>query len=171
MEKKHFNIINISEVEPRIETRGNKFGFAGRRLGPHVGAKAIGTSYIEIAPGRQAFPNHFHTSNEEAVFVIEGNGHVRIGKDEIEITTGDYIAFPVGPEHAHSIRNSSNKTLKLLCISTLNPVEVVGYPDSKKTAAFAMADSSKGLMSGANPWIRLLVKNQPSVDYYDGEND
>jgi uncharacterized cupin superfamily protein len=170
MERKHPNIINISEVEPRVELRGNKFGFIGRRLGPHVGAKSIGSSFIEIQPGRQAFPNHFHTSNEEAVFVIEGKGHVRIGKDEVEISTGDYIAFPVGPDHTHSIQNSSQAVLKLLCISTLNPVEVVGYPDSKKTAAFAMADSSKGLLSGATPWVRMLVKDQPSVDYYEGEN-
>lgn len=170
MVRKHSQIVNIAEVEPRVEKRGDRFGFVGRRLGPHVGAKAIGSSYIEIQPGRQAFPNHFHTSNEEAVFVIEGRGHVRIGKDEVEIKAGDYIGFPVGPDHAHSIRNSSEEVLKLLCISTLNPVEVVGYPDSKKTAAFAMADASKGLVSGGTPWVRMLVKEQPSVDYYEGED-
>lgn len=169
MTRKHPNVINISEVEPRIEERGEKFGFQGRRLGPHVGSQKIGSSYIEIPPGRQAFPNHFHSANEEAVFVIEGQGSARIGKQQVEITTGDYLSFPVGPDHAHSITNTSTKPLKLLCISTLNPVEVVGYPDSKKTACFAMADSSKGLMSGAAPWVRIIVKDQESVDYYDGE--
>jgi uncharacterized cupin superfamily protein len=169
MDRKHPNIINISEVEARIESRGEKFGFQGKRLGPHVGSKSIGSSYIEVPPGRQAFPNHFHSANEEAVFVIEGQGLARIGKDEVEIVTGDYLSFPVGPEHAHSIKNTSNTPLKLLCISTLNPVEIVGYPDSKKTGLFAMADSSKGLMSGASPWVRMLIKDQPSVDYYEDE--
>lgn len=124
---------------------------------------------MEIPPGKQAFPNHFHTANEEAVFVIEGQGHVRIGKEEVEIVAGDYLSFPVGPEHAHSITNTSKAVLKLLCISTLNPVEVVGYPDSKKTAVFAMSDSSKGLMSGPAPWVRMIIKDQNSVDYYEGE--
>lgn len=169
MKRKHANIINISEVEPRVESRGEKFGFQGRRLGPHVGCKSIGSSYIEIPPGKQAFPNHFHTANEEAVFVIEGKGHVRIGNEEVEIITGDYLSFPVGPDHAHSIKNTSKDPLKLLCISTLNPVEVVGYPDSKKTAFFAMADSSKGLMGGPAPWVRMVIKNQAPVDYYEGE--
>lgn len=169
MKRKHPNIINIAEVEPRIESRGERFAFQGKRLGPHVGCKSIGSSYVEIPPGKQAFPNHFHTANEEAVFVIEGQGHVRIGKEEVEIVAGDYLSFPVGPEHAHSITNTSKAVLKLLCISTLNPVEVVGYPDSKKTAVFAMSDSSKGLMSGPVPWVRMIIKDQNSVDYYEGE--
>lgn len=169
MSRKHPNIINISEVEPRIEARGNKFSFQGKRLGPHVGSKLIGSSYVEIPPNKQAFPNHYHTANEEAVFVIEGQGQVRIGNEELNILTGDYISFPVGPEHSHSIRNNSTGTLKLLCISTLIPVEIVGYPDSNKTAAFAMADSSKGLANSTSPWVRFIINNQPSVDYYEGE--
>ena len=169
MPRKHPNIINIADVEPRIESRGEKFGFVGRRLGPHVGAKSIGSSFIEVPPGRQAFPHHFHTANEEAIFVVEGQGLVRIGGEEVAVQAGDYISYPVGPDHAHSIRNNAAAPLKILCISTLLPVEVVGYPDSKKTAAMAMADASKGFLSGATPWVRLIVKDQPSVDYYEGE--
>lgn len=169
MGKKHPNITNISEFDPRVENKEGKFGFRGWRLGPQVGSKSIGCSYFEIEPGLQAFPNHFHTANEEALFVLEGEGHVRIGKDEVAISKGDYIAFPVGPDHAHSVRNSSKSILKLLSMSTLIPVEIVGYPDSKKTGIFAMADSSKGLASATKPWIRGLFKEQPSVDYYEGE--
>lgn len=169
MNRKHPNVINITEVEPRVESRGAKFGYTARRVGPHVGAKSIGCSLIEIEPGRQAFPHHFHCANEETVYVLEGSGTVRIGADSVEIAAGDYIAFPVGPEHAHSIRNTSNARLKLLCFSTLIPVEVVGYPDSGKTAAVAIADASKGFMGGTSPWVRMIVKNGASVDYYEGE--
>lgn len=169
MTRKHPNIVNIAEVEQRVESRGEKFGFRGRRLGPQVGAKSIGCSHYEIEPGRQAFPNHFHCANEEAVYVLAGRGTIRIGADAVEIAAGDYIALPVGPDHAHSIRNTSDEMLEILCISTLIPVEVVGYPDSKKTAAVGMADSSKGFMSGTTPWVRMIVRNQESVDYYDGE--
>lgn len=169
MKQRHPNIINLKDLDPRIEAKNDKFGFEAKRLGVHVGAKKIGASYFEIPPGRQAFPQHFHTANEEAAFVIEGQGQVRIGQEKVEISAGDYISFPVGPDHAHSILNNSSAVLKLLCISTLKPVEAVGYPDSKKTGVFAMSDSSKGLLNGPAPWIRMLVKDQPSVDYYDGE--
>ncbi len=161
MSQKHPNIINISEVEPRIESKGDKFGFKGCRLGPKVGVKSIGTSYFEIDPGLQAFPNHFHSANEEAVYVLEGSGHVRIGNEKIAIKAGDYIAFPPGPEFSHSLHNTSNAVLKLLCISTLASVEIVGYPDSKKFGVVAMQDGK--------PWVRMIIKDQPSLDYYDGE--
>ncbi len=164
MERKHPNVVNVSSLKKRVEERGDKFGYSTCRLGPEVGAEKIGASYFEIPPGKQAFPHHYHTANEEAAFVIEGKGLLRIGQDEVEIEAGDYIAFPVGPDHAHSIRNTSDSVLKLLCLSTLQPVEVVGYPDSKKFAVTAAEKVAKGA-----PWLRFLVKEQPSVDYYEGE--
>lgn len=169
VEKRHSNIVNIEDIEPRSQSKGEKFGFNSRRLGPAVGSKSIGSSYIEIEPGRQAFPNHYHTANEEAVFVVEGSGLVRIGQNEVQIRKGDYIAFPVGPEHSHSIRNNSSEILKLLCISTLNPVEIIGYPDSKKFAMSAASEVTKGFMSSPNTWVRLIVKDQAPIDYYEGE--
>lgn len=169
MERKHPNIINMADIESRVETKGEKFGFKSKRFGPLVGSKSIGSSLYEIEPGRQAFPHHFHSANEEAVFVIEGKGHVRIGKEEVAIEAGDYIAFPVGPDHAHSIRNTSQAPLKILAISTLQPVEIIGYPDSKKVAAVATENASKGFMSGAAPWVRILIKEQQNADYYEGE--
>lgn len=169
MSRRHPNVINISEFEPRVENSGTKFGFSGWRMGPEVGAKSIGTSYFEIPPQKQAFPYHYHTANEEAMFVIDGQGVVRIGQDEITVKSGDYISFPVGPEHSHSITNNTDKVLKLLCISTLQPVEVVGYPESKKFGIFAAKDSSKGFRSGPAPWVRMMIKEQESVDYYEGE--
>ena len=163
-ERRHPQIVNLAEVEPRTEVRG-KFGFLGRRLGPLVGAKALGCSHFKIPPGQQAFPQHFHTANEEAVYVLAGEGTVRIGEKSVAIRAGDYIAFPVGPEFAHSIQNISAGPLQLLSISTMQPVEVVGYPDSKKTAAVAINTAAQP----PAPWIRLIVKDQPNADYYEGE--
>ena len=169
MKRRHPNIVNISELEPRIESHGDKFGFSGWRMGPEVGAKSIGTSYFEIPAGKQAFPNHYHTANEEAIFVIEGQAQVRIGKDILEVRSGDYICFPVGPEHSHSIHNHTEKILKILCISTLKPVEIVGYPDSRKIGFFATQSATQGFRSGPAPWIRMMIKEQKPVDYYEGE--
>ena len=70
MKQKHPNIVNLRDIEPRIESHSTRW-----RMGPHVGAKKLGASFFEIVPGRQAFPNHYHTANEVA------------------IEAGDYIAF------------------------------------------------------------------------------
>jgi uncharacterized cupin superfamily protein len=166
MGKKHRNITHISEVEPRAVTKGSKFGFAAKRLGPPSGAAALGCSYIEVEPGRQAFPLHYHCANEEGIYIIEGTGEARIGKDTISVGPGDYIAYPVGPDHAHSLKNTGKTTLKYLALSTMHATEVVGYPDSKKFGVVGLADPVAGIM-GAK--IKMIIKDQPSVDYYEGE--
>jgi len=166
MGKRHRHVTNINEVEPRIVSKGTKFGFTGKRLGPTSGAVALGCGYFEVEPGRTAFPNHYHCANEEGIYIIEGQGETTIGKDVVSVGTGDYIAYPVGPDHAHSLKNTGKSVLKYLCVSTMHTTEVVGYPDSKKFGVVGLADPVAGIM-GAK--VKLIIKDQPSVDYYEGE--
>ena len=53
-----------------------------------------------------------------------------------------------------------------MTLSSFLMTEVVGYPDSKKFGVVGLADPVAGVM-GAK--VRLLIKEQPSVDYYEGE--
>jgi len=166
MGKKHPNVTNISEVEPRIVEKGKRFGFTGKRMGVASGATALGCGWFEVAPGRTAFPNHYHCANEEGIYILEGKGEARIGDKTVEVGKDDYIAYPVGPEYSHSLTNTGDKPLRYLCISTQVTTEVVGYPDSKKIGAAGLYDPKKGAM-GAK--VLMIVKEQPSVDYYEGE--
>lgn len=167
MGKKHPHVTNISEVEPRVMEKGKKFGFSGKRVGTASGAYALGCGYFEVPPGKQAFPNHYHCANEEGIFILEGTGEARIGKDTVTVGPNDYIAYPPGPEYSHSLKNTGKNTLKYLCISTMLTTEVVGYPDSKKIGAVGLMDPKTGVM-GAK--LKLIIKEQPSVDYYEGED-
>lgn len=166
MGKKHPNITHLNEVQPRVVEKGEKFAFTGKRLGPDSGASLLGCSWYEVPLGKQAFPNHYHCANEEGVYILEGVGEARIANSTITVGQGDYIAYPVGPEHSHSIKNTGQGPLRYLCISTMKTTEVVGYPDSKKFAAVGCVDPVSGIM-GAK--VRFIIKDQPSVDYYEGE--
>src|SRR5438128_116854 len=114
MERRHPLVVNTEEVPAmdaaKVFNRGEEelgaFGARMRRLGDAVGAKAFGCSYYEIDPGKMAFPFHFHIANEESILVVAGTGTMRIGEDEVAVRAGDYIAFPVGPEHAHQLKNT-----------------------------------------------------------------
>lgn len=167
MGKRHPNVTNINEVEPRVVEKGKKFAFTAKRVGSASGASALGCGYFEVPPGRTAFPHHYHCANEEGVYIIEGQGEARIGQDTVAVGPGDYIAYLPGPEYPHSLKNTGNGLLKYLCISTMLLTEIVGYPDSKKLAGVGCADPKAGVM-GAK--IRFIIKEQPSVDYYEGED-
>jgi uncharacterized cupin superfamily protein len=168
MGKRHPQVVNIDEVAPREATQGG-FGYRTRRLAPEAGGRAIGCSHYELPPGQTSFPFHFHSAIEEVLYILEGTGTLRVGKDEVALRAGDYVALPPGPEHAHTL-TAGAAALRYLCLSgpaAPTTWDVVGYPDSRKLAVAAGADPTKGIRSG---WVFKLIKeDQPAVDYYDDE--
>ncbi|MBL8200439.1 MAG: cupin domain-containing protein [Chromatiales bacterium] len=103
-----------------------------------------------------------HCANEESIYVLEGTGSLRIGVDEVQVGPGDYATFPVGPAHSHQLLNKGDGPLRYLCLSTMLPTEVVGYPDSKKIGAMGYTATGK-------PMVRIMVREDSKVDYYGGE--
>lgn len=166
--RRHPNVVNLAELEGRTMTAGTKFGASVKHLGHATGSQGIGCSLYEVPPGRAAFPRHFHCANEEALFILEGEGTLRIGDATVPVRAFDYATFPVGPDSAHQLRNTGTTPLRYLCFSTKERAEVVGYPDSKKIGAMA-APSFEAVMKGQH-WVRLLAFEGTNVGYYDGED-
>jgi uncharacterized cupin superfamily protein len=164
--RRHAQVVNIDEVSAREESHGG-FAFHARRLGTEAGSRGLGCGYLELAPGKTAFPFHFHSAIEEAIYVLEGTGTMRIGGDRVLVRAGDWIAFPAGPESSHQLTNTGTSTLRYLALSgPASPVtlDIVGYPDSKKIAYASGVDPAKGLRGPV--WVRGIHKEQPPADYY-----
>ena len=142
--------------ESRVDHGG--FSFVRKRLGAAAGGQKIGASWFELQPGKKAFPFHYHLANEEAVFVLEGEGMLRNDKEEIPLRAGDYIAFPPGPP-GHQIVNRGAGPLRYLALSTMIEPEVAVYPDSKKI----------GVLARKTLAMSSVHKQGATVDYYEGE--
>src|SRR5689334_20542448 len=115
-DRRHDQVVNIDEVEVRTEAKGG-FGFQARRLGTAAGSRALGCGYLEVPPGKTAFPFHFHSNFEEALYILEGTGTARIGEAKVEVRAGDYLAFPPGPSSSHALTNTGTGTLRYLAMS------------------------------------------------------
>jgi uncharacterized cupin superfamily protein len=161
MERRHPNVINQEEVQPRTTEQG-KHHYITRTFGPHAGNAQLGGTLTEVPPGKIAYPFHYHSMNEEALYIISGRGTCRIGDSRVAVRAGDWIAFPIGPTHAHQIINDSDAPLVYLALSTSHKCEAVGYPDSNKTAVMAGP-------SFQNAWIRQIMKAGETIGYWDGE--
>jgi uncharacterized cupin superfamily protein len=161
--RRHPNVVNRDEVQPMPMTRG-KHQMLFRRLGGATGGQMLGANLTEVAPGAVSFPFHYHCATEEALYVMSGSGTARIGAERVPVRAGDWIAFPVGPEHAHQMINDGAEPLVYLCVSaSAQKVDVVGYPDSKKLSATAGTFEK--------PIHRWISREGESVDYWDGEPD
>jgi len=76
------------------------------------------------------------------------------------------VTFPPGPALAHQLENTGDGPLTYLAMSTMVATDVVGYPDSHKTAALAFAPGAVG----GTPWVRAIFRDESSTDYYDRED-
>jgi len=131
-------VVNLDQLKLEHFTKGDKFESDAVRIGPLLGAKDLGYSYDVVPPGKCSCPYHSHRGEEEMFFVVRGEGTLRYGSETRKIRAGDIICCPTGgPETAHQIVNDSNAPLAYLSISTMAPVEVCEYPDSKKIGAYA----------------------------------
>lgn len=164
-DRRHPHVINKDEVSPLEASRGVRYAYSRRQLGLLAGGRALGASYMEIPPGKTAWPAHFHCANEEALFVIQGTGKLRIGDELVPIRSGDYVALPAGPL-AHQIINDTGTPLVYLAFSTMVPTDVTVYPDSDKVGIFG------GSPPGGPPEARFVdgfFRVEEGVDYWDRE--
>jgi uncharacterized cupin superfamily protein len=164
--RRHPNVVNLSEIPQAERMAGSRMGAKFKRVAEVAGARALGCSWFEVPPGRVPMPRHYHCGNEEAIFVLEGRGTCRIGDATVEIRPGDWVSFPIGPAHAHQVENTGKEPLRYLTFSTMNNVDVVGYPDSKKVMAAAIEPGGRWAES---PWMRLVFEESSAVEYLKGE--
>jgi len=150
-------VVNIEEVKLEYFKRGQMYECNTVRMGALLGAKDLGYSYDVVPPGKRACPFHSHRGEEEMFFIVRGTGTLRYGDQRRKIRAGDVICCPAGgPEMAHQIVNDSQDELAYLSVSTMLPVEVCEYPDSKKVGAFGGG-------------LRHITHLNANLDYWVGE--
>ncbi|MBK6591791.1 MAG: cupin domain-containing protein [Burkholderiales bacterium] len=113
-----------------------------------------------MPPGKAAFPYHAHSSMEEMCIVLAGSGTLRQDDVTYAIKEGDVIASGIGK--AHQIVNTGVVDLRYLVISNNEKVDVVVYPDSKKTLAVSET---------LGPVLFHMTKQDLTADYYEGEDE
>lgn len=162
---KHPNILKAADGAWEKRGSGKKFEVMRKALGQVAGSKQLGCSLYRQAPGKKAFPYHFHLGIEEAIFVLQGRARLRLGDDAFELGKGDYVALPTGPKHAHQIESVGSVDLEYLCFSTMTDPDVVVYPDSEKVGLAA------GFSCPEEKPLFRFFKDGTHVPYWTGELD
>lgn len=101
-----------------------------RALGDAAGLADFGVNLQELAPGSWSSQRHWHTSEDEFVWVLEGEVVlVEDGSEEI-LRAGDCAGFPKGVANGHHLQNRSAERALLLVVGTRREaVDVAEYPD------------------------------------------
>jgi uncharacterized cupin superfamily protein len=101
----------------------------GEPVARKAGARELGATLYELAPGSEDIPLHIHHALEELLVVISGTPTLRTLEGERELRPGDVVSFPRGRRGAHAVVNRSQEPLRYLMLSTKTMPEVVEYPE------------------------------------------
>ncbi|WP_135534139.1 MULTISPECIES: cupin domain-containing protein [Halostella] len=160
--------VNADEMEWTTLEEGETF-FKRKQLGDAAGGERIGCSLYEIPAGRRSWPYHYHTGNEEAIFVLDGRGTLRLDGESMPLAPGDYVALPGNERGAHRVVNDSDGALRYLMPSTMDEPDVTVYPDTGKIGVFVgAAPGGRGERS-----LQGYYQTDDTVDYWtnDGSTD
>ncbi|WP_101297317.1 cupin domain-containing protein [Halegenticoccus soli] len=139
--------------------------FRRKQLSEAAGAEGLGCSLYELPPGSKSWPYHYHTANEEAMYVLAGTGTLRLDGDVYALNEGDYVAFPSDESGGHRVINDSDAPLRYLTVSTMNQPDVTVYPDSDKFGVYVGSPPRGRDERSLEGYYRI----DDDVDYWEGE--
>ncbi len=100
-----------------------------RALGDALGLTKIGINLTTLGPGRESSMRHFHTHEDEFVFILEGEVVLLSDEGEQLLTAGTCAGFPAGAKNGHQLVNRSDRPARFLEMSNRAREDTAEYPD------------------------------------------
>ena len=101
-----------------------------RQLGKALGLRQLGVNLTTLPPGKESSMRHWHTHEEEFVYVLEGEVVLRTDAGEQVLRAGSCAGFPVGSGDGHQLVNRSDRPAIYLEVGSNHPEsDQVHYPD------------------------------------------
>jgi uncharacterized cupin superfamily protein len=98
-----------------------------RRLGEELGLTKIGVNFTTLPPGKESAMRHWHTHEDEFVYVLEGEVVLCTDVGEQVLRAGSCAGFPAGAALGHHLVNRSAHPAVYLEISNRAAAEDVAH--------------------------------------------
>ena len=112
--------------EPYRSRMGDR---AKRRLGEACGLTRFGINLVTLGAGGQSALRHWHTLEDEFVYVLEGEVVLVTNGGEQVLRAGDCAGYPAGTEDAHHFINRSDAPARYLEVGNREAADKAFYPD------------------------------------------
>jgi len=99
-------------------------------LGDSAGLTQFGVNLLVLPPGAWSSQRHWHTIEDEFVYVLDGEVVLVIDAGEELLRAGDCAGFPGGVRDGHHLQNRAPHAATVLEIGTRRPADDEAfYPD------------------------------------------
>jgi uncharacterized cupin superfamily protein len=100
-----------------------------RRLGVAGGLRDFGVNLMTLPPGNWSSQRHWHSDEDEFVYVLEGEVALIEDGGETVLRAGDCATFAKGTGNGHHMINRSSATAAYLEVGARNPNDVTTCSD------------------------------------------
>ena len=96
-----------------------------------VGLTQFGVNLTTLAPGAWSSQRHWHTNEDEFVYILEGELVLVTDESEQVLTAGMVAGFPAGKRDGHHLINRSNQPASFIEIGTRAKSDEGEYSDNR----------------------------------------
>ena len=100
-----------------------------RTLGDALGLTRFGVNLVELEPGSWSSQRHWHSAEDEFVYVVSGEITLISDAGRQVLGAGMVAGFPAGKADGHHLVNESDQTAVYLEVGDRSDEDEVRYPD------------------------------------------
>jgi uncharacterized cupin superfamily protein len=99
------------------------------RLGDAAGLTQFGVNLVRLPPGTWSSQRHWHSHEDEFVYVLRGEVVLVTDDGEAPLEAGECAGFPAGDRDGHCLQNRSQQDAEILVVGSRIDEDHGGYPD------------------------------------------
>jgi len=100
-----------------------------RRLGDVFGLTNFGVNLVRLPPGQASANRHWHSAQDEFVYILEGAATLVTDAGETPMGPGTMMGFPANAPDGHQLVNKSDSDVLYLEVGDRSGGDNVDYPD------------------------------------------
>jgi uncharacterized cupin superfamily protein len=100
-----------------------------KRLGEAAGLTDFGVNLLRLPPGTWSSQRHWHTAEDEFIYILEGEAVLVTDAGEEILRAGDCAGFKAGVEDGHHLQNRSQTDVVLLEVGSRKADDAGDYSD------------------------------------------
>lgn len=100
-----------------------------RALGDALGLSHFGVNLVRLPPGTASSQRHWHSAEDEFVYILEGEVELVTDAGSERLTKGMVAGFPAGRPDGHHLVNRSAHDVVYLEVGDRQAGDEVDYPD------------------------------------------
>ncbi|MES2844939.1 MAG: cupin domain-containing protein [Pseudomonadota bacterium] len=153
-------------VDPATAPTLDRGGVRTLHLSDAGGLTQFGAYRETLSPGAVSSDRHWHTSEDEFLFVLDGTATVIDDDGAHVLTRGDAVCWRHGDPYAHHVQNLSNAAVTYLIVGTRVAGDICHYPDSGRRQVngatdWQVLDAGGAVLRGGD--LPPELRNLPAV--------